>query len=100
MQVKIKHKIERPFFMYTLSAFLLDYDKMNLLRTDEVFFIGLATTTAVKKKKKQKAQKQKSIKKNIMIRSNIRDKRKKRNYKKAICQDRYVLHPDTDSLDS
>ena len=45
--------------MYTLSAFLLDYDKMNLLRTDEVFFIGLATTTAVKKKKRNKKHKNK-----------------------------------------
>ena len=59
MQVKIKHKIERPFFMYTLSAFLLDYDKMNLLRTDEVFFIGLATTTAVKKRQTNKKHKNK-----------------------------------------
>ena len=29
---------------------------MNLLKTHEVFFIGLATTTAVKNQKKQKTQ--------------------------------------------
>ena len=38
--------------------------------------------------------------KNIMIRNNIRSKQKKqRNYKTTTYQDRYVLHPDTDSFD-
>ena len=35
--------------------------------------------------------------KNIMIRNNIRNS-KKANYKTTIYQDRYVLHPDTDSF--
>ena len=47
-------KIGKLFFTYTLLTFVLDYVKMNLLKTDEVFFIGLATTAAVKKKQKQK----------------------------------------------
>ena len=42
--------------MYTLSAFLLDYDKMNLLRTDE-----LATTAAVKKRQTNKKHKNKKV---------------------------------------
>ena len=46
-------KIGKPFFTYTLLTFLLDYGKMNLLKADEVFPIGLATTAAVKKKPKQ-----------------------------------------------
>ena len=69
---------------------------MNLLKTDEVFFIGLATTAAVKKQKKKTKSKQ-SIIKNIMIRSNMKNKKKKTNYKTTIYQNRYVLHPDSDS---
>ena len=48
---------------------------MNLLKADEVFFIRLTTTAAVKKI--IKAQNQKSIMKNIMIRNNIRNNQKK-----------------------
>ena len=33
-----------------------------------------------------------------MIRNNIRNKKKKTNYKTTIYQDRYVLRPDTDSF--
>ena len=33
-----------------------------------------------------------------MIRNNIRNKKKKKNYKTTIYQDRYVLRPDTDSF--
>ena len=64
---------------------------MNL--TDKVFFIGLATTAAIKKNKIKKKNKQ-SIMKNIIIRNNIRNKKKI--YKTTIYQDRYVLHPDID----
>ena len=53
---------------------------MNLLKTDEVFFIGLATTAAVKKQKNPKKQTNKqSIIKDIMIRSNIRNNKKNPN---------------------
>ena len=34
---------------------------------------------------------------NINIRKNIRNKQKKPNYNTKIYQDRYILHPDTDS---
>ena len=59
---------------------------MNLLKTDKVFFIGLATTAAVKQKKKIKQ----SIIKNIMIQSNIRNKQTKNklqnnNLSKQVC---------------
>ena len=60
-------KIGKLLFTYTLLTFLLDYGKMNLLKTHEVFFIGLAATTTVKNKKKH------SIMKNIMIQNNIRN---------------------------
>ena len=60
-------KIGKLLFTYTLLTFLLDYGKMDLLKTHEVFFIGLATMTAVKKTKKH------SIMKNIMIRNNRRN---------------------------
>ena len=71
---------------------------MNLLKTDEVFFFGLATTTAVKKNKKTKTKQR--IMKNIMIRNNIRNQNKKKttNYGITIYHDRYVLHPDIDSF--
>ena len=44
-------KIGKLFFTYTLLTFVIDYCKMNLLKTDQVFFIGLTTTAAVKKQK-------------------------------------------------
>ena len=44
-------RLENCFFTYTLLIFLLDYGKMNLLKTHEVFFIGLATTTPAKNQK-------------------------------------------------
>ena len=67
---------------------------MNLLKTDEVFSIGLATMAAVIKATTKKNKQ--SIIKNIMIRSNIINK--KINYKTTIHQNRYALHPDTDSF--
>ena len=69
---------------------------MNLLKTDEVFSIGLATTAAVIQTATIKKNKQ-SIIKNIMIRSNIINK-KKTNYKTTIYQNGYALHLDTDSF--
>ena len=44
---------------------------MNLLKTDKVFFIGLATTATVKDQKKTKKQ---GIMKKIMMRNNIKNK--------------------------
>ena len=80
------------FFTYTLFTFLLDYGKLNLLKAHEVFFIRLATTTAVKnqKKKTQHNEKHNDTKQHKKL--------KKANYKTTIYQDRYVLHPDTDSF--
>ena len=43
-------------FTYTLLAFLLDYDEINLLKIDKVFFIRLATAVAVKKIKTTKTK--------------------------------------------
>ena len=81
-------KIGKSFFTYTLLTFVLDYGKMNLLKTDEIFFIGLATTAAVKKKQKKTTKTKQSIIKNIMIRSNIINKKNKlqnNNISKQVC---------------
>ena len=45
---------------------------MNLLKTDKVFFIGLATTATVKDQKKNK--KKQGIMKKMMMRNNIKNK--------------------------
>ena len=44
---------------------------MNLLKTDKVFFIGLATTATVKGQKNPKKQ---GIMKKIMMRNNTKNK--------------------------
>ena len=77
---------------------------MNLLRTDEVFFIGLAKTAAIKKAKSTKTKKhnekhydtkqhQKQTKKKNKLQNNNLSRQV---YIKKVI---YYIHPDTDSLD-
>ena len=63
---------------------------MNLWKTHEVFFTGFVTTTAVKKPKKTQRNEKHDTKQH--------KKQQKKSYKTTIYQDRYVLHPDTDSF--
>ena len=65
---------------------------MNLLKTDEVFFMGLATTAAVQKNKTKSTK----TKKHYEIHNNTQQHKKqtkeKANYKTTIYQDRYIYY--------
>ena len=69
---------------------------MNLLKTDKVFFIGLATTATVKDQKKKK--KKKHSEKDNDTKQHKKQTKYKTNCKVTIYQDRYILPPNTGSF--